>query len=137
MRHLGEPLAQEVDRRAAKPATLPASKPVWETAVTEVVLINPFVVPAALRDEYLATYHAVMERLSQQPGFLGGGLHRAVNPDGVRFQFINVNRWASAEAFHAGIAAVNPTEIFGDLAQRIEANPALFTVETSYPPSGA
>ena len=104
--------------------------------MAEVVLINPFVVPAALRDEYLAKYHAVMERLSRQSGFLGGGLHQALEPDEARFQFINVNRWASAEAFHAGIAAVNPTEVFGDLVQRIKASPALFTVETAYPPSG-
>jgi heme-degrading monooxygenase HmoA len=104
--------------------------------VSEVVLINPFVVPAALRDEYLAKYHAVMERLSRQPGFLGGGLHRALDPDKARFPFINVNRWASAEAFHAGIAAVDPTEVFGDLVQQIEANPALFMVVTAYPPSG-
>ncbi len=104
--------------------------------MSEVVLINPFVVSEALQDEYLAKYHAVMERLSQQPGFLGGALHRATNPAGSRFQFVNVNRWASADAFHAGIAAVNPTEVFGDLTHRIEANPALFHVETDYPPSG-
>lgn len=104
--------------------------------MSEVVLINPFVVPEAVRGEYLAKYHAVMERLSQQPGFLGGGLHQAADPGGARFQFVNVNRWASADAFHAGIAAVNPTEVFGDLTQRIEASPALFTVETAYPPSG-
>lgn len=104
--------------------------------MSEVVLINPFVVPRALRDEYLAKYHAVMERLSRQPGFLGGGLHRAVDPDDARFQFINVNRWASAEALHAGIAAVDPTEIFGDLTLRVEASPAVFTVETAYAASG-
>ena len=104
--------------------------------MSEVVLINAFVVPETLRDEYLTKYHAVMERLSVQPGFLGGGLHQALDPAKARFQFVNVNRWASANAFHAGIAAVNPTEVFGDLTQHIEASPALFAVETAYPASG-
>jgi heme-degrading monooxygenase HmoA len=104
--------------------------------MSEVVLINPFVVPEKLRDEYLAKYHAVMDRLSERPGFLGGALHRAADPTKARFQFVNVNRWASADAFHAGIKAVNPTAVFSDLTAQIEASPALFTVETSYPPSG-
>jgi len=106
-----------------------------EAAVSEVVLINPFVVPQEQRGEYLAKYRAVMERLSRQPGFLGGALHRAVEPDKARFQFVNVNRWASAEAFHAGIAAVDPAGVFGGLTGRIEASPALFAVEASYLPS--
>lgn len=104
--------------------------------MSEVVLINPFVVPEALRREYLAKYHAVMEQLSQQPGFLGGALHQAAEPNKARFQFINVNRWASADAFHAGIKAVDPTAVFGSLTSKIEASPALFTVETAYLTSG-
>ena len=104
--------------------------------MAEVVLINPFVVPHALREEYLAKYHAVMELLSKQPGFLGGGLHEAIDADEARFQFVNVNRWTSADAFHAGIAKVNPTAIFGELTQQIEASPALFSVKTLYQSSG-
>ena len=66
--------------------------------MSEVVLINPFVVPEALRSEFLAKYHAVIGRLSQQPGFLGGGLHQAADRGRARFQFVNVNRWVSADA---------------------------------------
>ena len=104
--------------------------------MNEIVLINPFVVHSDVTADYLSAYGAVMSKLSQKPGFLGGALHRAVDPDGSRFQFINVNRWASAEDFHAGLAAVDPTSIFGELTTKLEANPALFTVEVAYGPSG-
>ncbi len=103
--------------------------------MTDIVLINPFVVPDAHRAEYLIKYKAVMEVLARQPGFLGGALHRAVDPGESRFQFVNVNRWASADDFKAGLAAADPLAIFGDLTGKLEANPALFTVEAAYGPS--
>jgi heme-degrading monooxygenase HmoA len=98
-----------------------------------VVLINPFRVPAAERGAFLANYRATMERLSLQDGFLGGGLHELLEPVGEEaFDFVNVNHWRSIEAFRAGLAAANPSGIFGDQVARLEAHPGLFRVASAY-----
>ena len=104
--------------------------------VDTVVPINAFVVPADRHHEYILKYRCVMDELHKQPGFLGGSLHRAIDPATARFQFVNVNHWVSKDAFEAGIKTVAPEKVFGDLNAAIEANPALFSVEVSYPPSG-
>ena len=48
------------------------------------------------------------------------------------FDFVNVNHWASVDAFRAGSAAANPTDIFGDQVARLEAHPGLFRVASRY-----
>ena len=98
-----------------------------------VVLINPFRVPAGEREAFLVNYRATMERLATQDGFLGGGLHELIEPvHKEAFDFVNVNHWRNIEAFRAGIAAANPSGIFGDQVAKLEAHPGLFRVASSY-----
>jgi heme-degrading monooxygenase HmoA len=98
-----------------------------------VVLINPFRVPPSERETFLANYRATMERLAMQDGFLAGGLHELLEPvNGDAFDFVNVNRWQSIEAFRAGIAIVNPTGIFSEQVARLEAHPGLYRVTSTY-----
>ena len=97
-----------------------------------VVLINAFHVPADVRGAYVERYTAVMRELSDKPGFLGGGLHAALEPDRSPFQFVNVNRWTSPEAFRAAIAAVDPNAVFGKVADQVEPHAALYRVVHHY-----
>ena len=97
-----------------------------------VVLINAFRVPAAVRGAYLDRYDAVMEALLRRPGFLGGGLHAALEPERSPFQFVNVNRWSSPDAFHTAIGAVDPNAVFGEVARQVEPHAALYEVVRPY-----
>lgn len=67
-----------------------------------VILINAFEVPTEDGDRFLAAWEKVRDYLETQPGYLGTALHQSI-PQGVDFQFVNVARWASAEAFGAAI----------------------------------
>jgi heme-degrading monooxygenase HmoA len=109
--------------------TRPGHPPLSEV----VVLINPFRVSGVECEQFLANYAATMEALERQDGFLGGGLHELLQPVGSdAFDFVNVNHWRSVEAFRAGIAAANPSGIFGDQVARLEAHPGLFRMATRY-----
>jgi heme oxygenase (mycobilin-producing) len=90
---------------------------------TSVTLINPFEVPAGEDEHFIAGWELANAHLSQQPGYLSTSLHRSVGPD-PDFRFVNVARWASAEAFAAAIT--DPA--FPAAAQvPYPAHPALYT----------
>jgi heme-degrading monooxygenase HmoA len=109
------------------------SQPAHPSPPGVVVLINPFRVSAAEREVFLVNYRATMDRLAQQDGFLGGGLHELLEPvHDDAFDFVNVNHWRSVDAFRAGIRAANPSEIFRDQTARLEAHPGLFRVASTY-----
>ena len=96
-----------------------------DARVARVVLINPFVVPADVTDEdFLSGWDRAAEYMSQQKGFIGTRLHRALGPD-ARFRFVNVAEWESAADFQAAIA----TDEFRELARGgVAGSPALYEV---------
>ena len=65
-----------------------------------VVLVNSFEVPAGQAEEFIAAWEKTRDYLEQQPGYLDTALHQSLRPD-AEFQFVNVARWQSAEAFAA------------------------------------
>jgi heme oxygenase (mycobilin-producing) len=90
---------------------------------TSVTLINPFEVPTGQDVEFIAGWERANDHLSKQPGYLSTSLHRNVGPD-PDFRFVNVARWASAEAFTAAITA---PEFRAAAHVPYPAHPALYT----------
>ena len=97
-----------------------------------VILINPFTVPTDRFDEYRTRFGEVMDQLANQPGFLGGGLHVALDAAHADFPFINYNRWASEDAFHDALGIVDPERAFGALNQHIRARGTLYRVDPRF-----
>ena len=93
--------------------------------MANVVLINPFEVPANVEDEkFLAGWQVAADYMRAQPGFVGTRLHRALAPD-ARFRFINVAEWESPQAFQAAVSS----DAFRELAQGSPPNyPSLYEV---------
>ena len=89
-----------------------------------VVLINPFEVPAGRDDEFLAGWSAAAEYMSARPGFVRTRLHRALSPDSG-FRFVNVAEWASPGDFEA---AVKSEEFRRIVANGPPGMPALYEV---------
>ncbi|MGZ4233024.1 MAG: antibiotic biosynthesis monooxygenase family protein [Solirubrobacteraceae bacterium] len=88
-----------------------------------VTLINPFEVPAGEDNEFVAGWERANDHLSKRPGYLATSLHRCVGPD-AEFRFVNVARWASAEAF---TAAINDPAFHAAAHVPYPAHPALYT----------
>jgi heme-degrading monooxygenase HmoA len=65
-----------------------------------VVLINAFEVPDGEADQFIAAWEKSRDFMAAQPGYVDTALHQAVAP-GAGFQFVNVARWQTAEAFRA------------------------------------
>jgi hypothetical protein len=66
------------------------------------VLINPFEVPAGEDEAFVAAWPKARDVLSAAPGYLRTALHQSLGPD-PDFRFVNVGRYASAEAFRAAV----------------------------------
>lgn len=92
-----------------------------------VVLINVFAVSLEMEDQFLKTWHKTCDFMRTTPGFIDTTLHRSLDSD-TRFRFVNVAHWESAEAYQAALVRHEP----GEKHLSIEANPALYTVETTY-----
>jgi len=92
--------------------------------MANIVLINPFEVPPAADERFLAGWQAAADHLSGQPGFAGTRLHRALAAD-ARFRFVNVAEWASPDHFRAAVTS----EEFRRLVQGAPAgSPSLFEI---------
>jgi len=65
-----------------------------------VVLINAFEVPGDQAGQFIAAWEKTRDYLQSQPGYIDTTLHQAVTPE-ADFQFVNVARWQTAEAFLA------------------------------------
>jgi hypothetical protein len=63
-----------------------------------VVLINPFEVPAAADEQFIAAWEAARDFLAAQDGYQSTALHRSLGP-GAEFRFVNVAEWASPADF--------------------------------------
>ena len=92
------------------------------------MLINPFEVPEETNDEdFLRGWQRAADYMSEQPGFMGSRLHRALEP-GARFRFINVAEWASPQDFEAAVTS----DQFREIAQGAGlGSPALYEVVRS------
>ena len=75
------------------------------------VLINAFEVPADQAGQFIAAWEQTRDYLRSQPGYIDTTLHQALTPD-ADFQFVNVARWESAEAF----LAATQSQGFGESA---------------------
>ena len=72
-----------------------------------VTLINAFEVPDGEDDAFLAGWDGARAALSEQQGYLGTRLHRALGA--AEFRFVNVARWSSPLMVQrAGAGAVYP-----------------------------
>lgn len=88
-----------------------------------VTLINVFNVPADREAEFLANWRATTEVFKAREGFLETHLHRNTGVGNQTFQFVNVARWTSAEAWHANHDDYKPTEY---LVPGVKGHPAIF-----------
>jgi len=69
--------------------------------VTEpVILINAFEVPGDQAGQFIAAWEKTRDYLRSQPGYIDTRLHQALTSE-ADFQFVNVARWETAEAFLA------------------------------------
>ena len=90
------------------------------------VLINSFAVPKGRETEFLAAWNETAAVMRQAPRFIDTTLHRSLESE-ARLQFVSVAHWENAAAFYAAIAAHKPKE---KQLSWLEANPALYTIET-------
>lgn len=95
-----------------------------DTNGESLVLINAFEVPAGEDDDFIRSWEQARDYLSTQPGYISTALHQSVTPN-ADFRFVNIGRWASAEAFRAAVESPGFRE-----AGRIPypAHPALYRV---------
>lgn len=75
-----------------------------------VTLINVFNVPEDQQDAFLAHWKQTTEVFRKKPGFIETHLHRNTGVGNQTFQFINIAKWQSAEAWRSNHEAYTPTE---------------------------
>jgi hypothetical protein len=69
-------------------------------------LVNLFTVPAGEEDAFAARFKAVCEALEGMPGFEGTELHRNAGVGDPSYAFVNIARWASAEAWREALPKI-------------------------------
>ena len=69
-------------------------------------LVNLFTVPAGEEDAFEARFKAVCEALEGMPGFEGTELHRNAGVGDPSYAFVNIARWASAEAWREALPKI-------------------------------
>jgi heme oxygenase (mycobilin-producing) len=65
-----------------------------------VILINAFEVPGDQAGQFIAAWEQARDYLRSQPGYIDTKLHQSLDPE-ADFEFVNVARWETAEAFLA------------------------------------
>jgi heme-degrading monooxygenase HmoA len=90
---------------------------------SHVVLINLFEVPAEDDDAFIRGWEGARDFVQTQDGYIGTSLHRSLAPD-APYRFVNIARWASAEAFRAAIGHPD----FPGKAAPHPSHPALYEV---------
>lgn len=88
-----------------------------------VTLMNVFNVPAEQQDAFLAEWRRTTEVFRRKPGFIETHLHRNTGVGNQTFQFINVARWESAEAWRGNHSDYKPTEYD---VPGVKGHPAIF-----------
>ena len=64
----------------------------------QVILINPFTVPAGKLEETIQFWEKARDFLAKEPGYVSTKLHQSLNPEAT-YQLINIAEWKNAEAF--------------------------------------
>ena len=70
--------------------------------MANVVLINPFEVPAGKEEEFLQGWEAARDFMQRQKGYVSTRLHRSLTPS-ARFRFINIAEWETPADFQAAL----------------------------------
>lgn len=125
LRALAPSLAPSLATALPLAAALTAAPPA-PAAAAEVVLINPFTVPAGREAEALEAWTAARAFLSRQPGYISTRLHAALDPK-ADYALVNVARWESPEAFRAAIIAMRAAGAFPTIPGVVP-HPALYRV---------
>ncbi|MFW2367411.1 MAG: antibiotic biosynthesis monooxygenase family protein [Desulforhopalus sp.] len=94
-----------------------------------VVLINPFTVPALKLEESIVFWEKARDFLKQEPGYVSTKLHQSLKPDAT-YQLVNVAEWESAEAFKS--ASQKMRDYFRsekiNMVEGLKNDPALYRV---------
>ena len=88
-----------------------------------VTLLNVFIVPADKHDEFLTEWTKSATHFSKQEGFIETHLHKNSGVGNQTFQYINIARWASADAWHRLHDDYKPTEY---TIAGVKGHPAIF-----------
>ena len=96
-------------------------------AMSTLILINPFEVPAGQEEAALKFWEQAAEYMRRQPGYISTRLHKAISP-GVRFTYVNIAEWESAEHFQAAISRDEFKKLTERSQERFPHYPALYTV---------
>ncbi len=88
-----------------------------------VTLINVFNVPPVREAEFLEHWKQTTEVFKKKAGFIETHLHRNAGVGNQTFQFINIARWTSAEAWKSNHDDYKPTE-YG--VEGVRGHPAIF-----------
>ena len=88
-----------------------------------VTLINTFIVPHDKEAEFLADWKTTAQVFANKPGFIETHLHRNTGVGNQTFQFINIARWASAEAWRSNHDDYKPAEYS---IPGVKGHPAIF-----------
>lgn len=88
-----------------------------------VTLINTFIVPADKEAEFLRNWKLSADTFSKTPGFIETHLHRNTGIGNATFQFVNIARWANADAWRSTHSEYHPTEY---AIPGVKGHPAIF-----------
>ena len=88
-----------------------------------VTLINVFNVAQDSLDDFLTNWHRTTGVFRAKPGFVEAHLHRNTGIGNQTFQFINIGRWESAEAWREAHDDYRPTEYD---VPGVKGHPAIF-----------
>ena len=89
-----------------------------------VTLLNVFIVPEGKQDEFLENWKKTAAFFkASKTGFIETHLHRNTGVGNGTFQFINIARWDSPEAWRDSHSAYRPTEY--DI-EGVKGHPAIF-----------
>lgn len=87
-------------------------------------LLNVFIVPAGKEEEFLTHWKRTCAYFEKNaPGFIETHLHRNTGVGNGSFQFINIARWESGEAWRDSHDLYRPTEY--DI-EGVKGHPAIF-----------
>jgi hypothetical protein len=94
-------------------------------------LINLFTVPPEESDAFQARFAAMTEALRDVDGFEGTDLNRYAGVGDPSYQFVNIARWASAEAWRAALPRIIAAA--GALGSGVVPKAALYESVFRYP----
>lgn len=98
-----------------------------------VTLINAFVIPKGQEEEFLKNWQETAEVFSHRHGFIETHLHRNTGIGDGTFQFVNIARWESSEAWQS---AIQERSLVKHDPPGVKAYPALYESMISFQHQG-